>query len=145
MLKNIPKILSPELIKTLCEMGHTDSIVLGDGNFTGQKFADEGKGRLIRADGIGAVALLDAILQIIPLQKDCDKPVKLMACDQDLDIKIWDEYKKVVNQHYPESGDLIEFYERGQFYQEAKKAYAIIQTGEEAIYANVIISKGVIE
>ena len=145
MLKNVPKILSPELIKTLCEMGHTDKIVIGDGNFTGQQFADEGNGRLIRADGIGAVALLDAILQLIPLQQDTDKPVKLMACDIGFDIKIWDEYKDVVKQHYPDSGDLIEFYERNQFYEEAKKAYAIIQTGEEAIYANVIIAKGTIE
>ena len=63
MLKNIPKIVSPELLKTLCEMGHGDEIVIADGNFPAEKF---GK-RVIRADGIGGTAMLEAVLSLIPL------------------------------------------------------------------------------
>ncbi len=143
MLKGIPGIISPELLKTLSEMGHTDTIVLGDANFTGEHFAREAGCRIIRADGIGANALLDAILKLMPLDSDSENPVMLMACDKDLVITIWDDYKKTVSMHYPDAG--VGFYERQQFYKEAKKAYCIVQTGESAIYANVILKKGVIE
>ena len=143
MLKGIPKVLSPDLLKTLSEMGHTDTIVLGDANFTGENFARQSNCMMLRADGIGAVRLLDAILEVIPLDEDDPNPVMLMACDKDLEITIWDEYMKTVKKHYPEAG--VGFYERQEFYANAKKAYCIVQTGEEAIYANIIIKKGVIE
>jgi L-fucose mutarotase len=142
MLKGIPKVLSPELLKTLSEMGHTDTLVLGDANFTGEHFARESGCKMIRADGIGAKKLLDAILKVIPLDTDDDTPVMLMECDKELEIPIWDEYKSIVLMYYPDAG--VGFYERQKFYREAKKAYCIVQTGEEAIYANVIIKKGVI-
>ena len=142
MLKGIPKVLSPELIKTLSEMGHTDTIVLGDANFTGEHFARQAGCRMIRADGISAKKLLDAILKVIPLDEDDPTPVMLMECDKDIEIPIWDEYKSIVLMHYPDAG--VGFYERQRFYSEAKKAYCMVQTGEEAIYANVIIKKGVI-
>lgn len=143
MLTGIPKVLSPDLLKTLCEMGHTDTIVLGDANFPGSNFAKQGNCKIIRADGIGAVKLLDAILKVIPLDEDVQHPVMLMACDKDLDIKIWEDYKKVVANHNRQAS--VGFFERQDFYKEAKKSYCIVQTGEEAIYANVIIRKGVIE
>lgn len=143
MLKGVPKILSPDLLKILCEMGHTDTIVLGDGNFTGANFAKLGDCKFIRADGLSAVELLDAILEVTPLEEDIENPVMLMACDKDLDIKIWDEYKKVIAKHNDQVS--VGFLERYDFYKQAKKAYCIVQTGEEAIYANVIIRKGVIE
>lgn len=144
MLKNIPKILSPELLSALCEMGHADTIVLGDGNFAGSTFAKQGKCKLIRADGIGVSALLDAILQLVP----CDysaTPIMLMKPDRDVKVGIWDEYKAIVAKHEPRGTTVIGYYERFDFYEAARKAYCIVQTGEEAIYANVIIQKGVIE
>lgn len=143
MLKGIPKVISPELLKTLSEMGHTDTLVLGDANFTGENFARQAGCRIIRADGIGAVRLLDAILELFPLDADSDNPVMLMACDKALEITIWDEYKAIVKKHDKKAG--VGFYERHKFYDEAKKAYCIVQTGEEAIYANIILKKGIIE
>jgi len=143
MLKGIPKVISPELLKTLSEMGHTDTIVLGDANFTGENFARQAGCKMLRADGIGAVRLLDAILKLFPLDEDSENPVMLMACDKDLEIPVWDDYKAIVNKHDSRAG--VGFYERQRFYEEAKKAYCIVQTGEEAIYANVILKKGVIE
>jgi len=143
MLKGIPKVISPELLKTLSEMGHTDTIVLGDANFTGENFARQAGCKMLRADGIGAVRLLDAILKLFPLDEDSENPVMLMACDKDLEIPVWDDYKAIVNKHDSRAG--VGFYERQSFYEESKKAYCIVQTGEEAIYANVILKKGVIE
>ena len=78
MLKNVPTVLSPELLKVLAEMGHNDVIVLGDANFPGAGLARAGGAQLIRADGIGAVALLDAILTMIPTDTYVETPVVVM-------------------------------------------------------------------
>ncbi|MBR3961166.1 MAG: fucose isomerase, partial [Clostridia bacterium] len=76
MLKNVPKIISPELLKVLCEMGHGDRIVIADGNFPS---ASVGKDAIvIRADGHSGTEMLDAILQLFPLDTYVDKPVNLM-------------------------------------------------------------------
>ena len=98
MLKNIPKILSPELLKVLCEMGHSDRIVIGDGNFPAQSM---GKNAIvIRCDGHGVPEILDAILQLFPLDIYVDKPVSLMEVmpGDTVETPIWDEYKKIVNE-----------------------------------------------
>lgn len=148
MLKGIPEILSPELLKVLCEMGHGDTICIGDGNFPGSSMAKAKGAVLIRADGHGVPALLDAILNVIPLDTYVDTPAMLMAVseqDQDLHISIWDTYKEIVAKHDSRGSDAIGAYERFQFYEKAKDCYCIIQTGETAIYANIILQKGVIQ
>lgn len=148
MLLGVPKLLSPEIIATLCEMGHSDVIVIGDANFPGKRFAEEGKCKFLRADGISGTELLDAILSIIPCDTYSEHPVKLMQtmeCDRHLEIPIWDEYKKVVADHDVRGEAAIGFLDRFDFYEEAKKSYCIIQSGEQAIYANVMIQKGVIK
>ena len=96
MLKNIPPILSPELLKVLCEMGHGDRICIGDGNFPGAAMAkanDECAVECVylRADGHGVNELLDAILQVIPLDRYVEHPVMLMEkidCDKDMEIPV---------------------------------------------------------
>ena len=148
MLIGIPKILSPEIIATLCEMGHGDVVVLGDANFPGKRFATEGGCKFLRADGISGTALLDAILTVIPCDTYVERPVMLMQKmdrDADLSIPIWDESQNIVARHDDRGADAIGFYERFKFYEESAKSYCIIQTGEEAIYANVMIQKGVIK
>lgn len=148
MLKNIPSILSPELLATLCEMGHSDVIVLGDANFPGKRFAHEGNCKFLRADGISGTALLEAILQVIPTDSYTDTPVMLMQtmeCDKDLDIPIWKDYEAIVAKNDSRGKSAVGYLERFTFYEAAKKAYCIVQTGETQIYANVIIQKGVIK
>lgn len=148
MLKGIPSVLSPDLIKVLCEMGHSDVIVLGDGNFPGSRFAKDGGAIMLRADGHGVSTLLDAVLQLIPMDTYVDTPVMLMQkmeCDKGLKCSIWDEYKAIVSKYDPRGDKAIGFYDRFEFYEKAKKAYCIVQTGESAIYANVLIQKGVIK
>ncbi|MGN1305883.1 MAG: L-fucose mutarotase [Oscillospiraceae bacterium] len=142
MLKNIPKIISPELLKTLMEMGHGDEIVIGDGNFPAETY---GK-RVIRCDGHGVPELLDAIMQLFPLDTYTEKPVMLMEVvpgDPVVPV-IWDEYKEIINKYEPENCK-IDMIERFAFYERAKQAYAVIATGEEAIYANIILKKGVVK
>lgn len=138
MLKNIPKIISPQLLKVLCEMGHGDEIVIGDGNFPAASNANI----LIRADGISAYDMLDAILGLFPLdQYDSNHFVLMQKCDGDpTDTSIWDKYTEILKKYEPDAK--ISFEERFAYYERAKKAYAIIATGEEKKYANIILKKG---
>jgi len=148
MLKNIPSILSPELLKVLCEMGHSDRICIGDGNFPGASMAKAGDAIFLRADGHGVPELLDAILQVIPLDTYVEKPVILMEkmeCDKDLNIPVWETYKQIVAKHDDRGADAVGNIDRFDFYDEAKKCYCVIQSGETEIYANVILQKGVIK
>ena len=144
MLKGIPKIISPELLKVLCEMGHSDTIVIADGNFPAESMGKNAK--VIRCDGHGGVELLDAILQLFPLDTYVEKPVSLMevVSGDNVETPIWDEYKNIIAKYDDRGADTVANIERFAFYEEAKKAYAIIATGESALYANIILQKGVI-
>lgn len=139
MLKNISPILSPELLKTLMEMGHGDEIVLGDGNFPSASHAQ----RLIRADGHGVPELLDAILKLFPLDTYVDFPAAVMDNGDGENLPtIWATYKQIIKNN--EGDKAIEQVERFAFYERAKEAYAVVATGETAIYANIILKKGVV-
>jgi L-fucose mutarotase len=141
MLKNIPSILSPDLLKVLMEMGHGDELVLADGNFPAASVAQ----RLIRLDGHGIPKILEAILAFFPLDTYVKLPVGLMAVTPGDPVQpgIWNEYRNIVrasNEPFSE----FEYIERFAFYERAKKAYAVVATSESALYANVILKKGVV-
>lgn len=144
MLKGIPKILSPELLKVLCEMGHSDRLVIADGNFPAETMGKDAI--VIRMDGHGACDVLEAILKVFPLDTYVEKPVNLMEVmpGDNVETPIWDEYEKLVASEDARGGSAIGHIERFAFYEEAKKAYAIIATGEGALYANVMLQKGVV-
>ncbi|MBQ8409659.1 MAG: fucose isomerase [Clostridia bacterium] len=144
MLKGIPKILSPELLKVLCEMGHGDTVVIADGNFPAESMGRCAK--VIRCDGHGGAELLDAILQLFPLDTYVDKPVTLMQVvpGDNVETPIWDEYVGIISRYDSRGAETVTNIERFAFYEKAKDAYAIIATGESALYANVILQKGVI-
>lgn len=144
MLKNIPKIISPKLLKVLCEMGHSDRLVIADGNFPAESI---GKNCIvIRADGHGAAEMLDAILTLFPLDTYVERPVSLMKvmAGDDVETPIWDEYKAIVTKYDDRGESCFGEIERFKFYEEAKTAYVIIATGESALYANIMLQKGVI-
>ena len=140
MLKGISPLISPELLKCITEMGHGDTLVIGDGNFPAASNAR----RLIRLDGHGVCEILDALLALFPLDTYVDAPVSLMAVTPGDDVVpvIWEEYRRIVETH--QSGTKFEEIERFRFYDEAKNAYAIVATGERALYANLILRKGVV-
>ncbi|HEX2925752.1 MAG TPA: RbsD/FucU domain-containing protein [Ruminiclostridium sp.] len=141
MLKGIPSILTPELLKTLMEMGHSEEIVIADGNFPAGTY---GK-KVIRLDGHGVPEILDAILSLFPLDPYVDSPVALMEVvpGDNVETPIWDVYKKIINSHEPENNK-IENIERFAFYERTKSAYAVIATSEKELYANIILKKGVV-
>ena len=139
MLKNVPKLLSPELLKILCEMGHGDEIVIADANFPSETNGQ----RVVRADGIGGVAMLDAVLKMLPLDTYAEENFLLMQTTQgDPTPTIWAEYFDVANAH--DDNLRVGKIERMAFYERAKNAYAVVASGEGAIYANIILKKGVI-
>lgn len=144
MLKGIPKILSPELLKVLCEMGHSDRLVIADGNFPTETIGKNAK--VIRMDGHGVPEILDAILKLFPLDTYVDSPVNLMEVmkGDKVETPIWDEYKSIVKKYDQRGSNAISNIERFKFYDEAKTAYAIIATGESALYANIMLQKGVV-
>ena len=141
MLKGIPNLLSPELLKVLMEMGHGDEIVIADGNFPAASHAQ----RLVRFDGQPVPPLLDAVLELFPLDTFVKYPVALMSVvpGDDYSPDIWPAYKRIIQKHEPEFAG-FEFMERHDFYERARKVYAIVATGETARYANVILKKGII-
>ena len=144
MLKGIPKILSPELLKVLCEMGHGDRIVIADGNFPAESVGKAA--HVIRCDGHGTTALLEAILQVLPLDTYVPQPVTLMQVvpGDAVETPIWDEYRAAVEKHDGRGAAAIGQIERFAFYDEAKTAYAVVATGESALYANIMLQKGVV-
>ncbi len=140
MLKGIPSILSPDLLKLLMEMGHGDEIVIADGNFPSASMAQ----RLVRLDGHSADAVLQAILKLMPLDTYVDEPVQLMAVTSGDPVvpTIWDTYRTMIAKENPNAK--IGCLERFAFYERAKHAYAVIATGETALYANILLKKGVV-
>jgi L-fucose mutarotase len=141
MLKFIPSILSPDLLKTLMEMGHGDELVIADGNFPSASIAQ----RLLRADGHGIPGLLTGILKLFPLDAFVPTPVGLMAVvpGHNYTPVIWEDYRRIVVASGEPFTD-FEYIERFTFYERARQAYAVLATGETALYANIILKKGVV-
>lgn len=141
MLKNIPSILTPELLKILMEMGHGDELVLADGNFP--RFAHPD--RVVRCDGHGIPELLDAILRFMPLDSYVPHPTVFMEVlpDDPYKPEIWSVYQKIGADHEP-TGLRETAINKYDFYKRAQEAYAVVTTSERALYANVILKKGVV-
>ena len=145
MLQGISKLLTGDLLKALCDMGHGDELVIADANFPGERVAR----RLIRLPGISGTELLRAIAPLIPLDAYSPAPALVMQLtDSDRakgmpDPAIWGEYEAILREHYVED-TRVDTIERQAFYERAKTAYLVIQTGEERIYGNLLLAKGVI-
>ncbi len=145
MLKGISPVISPKLLKALAEMGHGDELVIADGNFPCHSVGKDAI--VVRADGHGVPEILAAVLELIPLDTYTEKPVALMqvvpgdACGTP---EIWQTYEEILTKYEPDHHD-IDYTERFAFYERAKGAYLIIATGEKAIYANILLKKGVVK
>jgi L-fucose mutarotase len=148
MLKNLDPLLSPDLLKLLAEMGHEDSIVIADANFTAMRYRESITSRtVIRMPGITLARASQAVLSVLPLTIASERPVSYMhasdlpvgqvnsAQQAVLDLLASDTSTKALPAHA---------YERFEFYEAAKQAYLIVQTGDLAPFANFIFKKGVI-
>jgi L-fucose mutarotase len=142
MLKGIPPIISPELMQVMMSMGHGDELVLADANFPAATNAR----RLVRADGHGVPAVLQAIVQFFPMDTYVDDPAVVMAVVPGDDVKpvIWKEYARILSKAEGRRITPVPL-EREKFYERARRAFAVVATGERALYANLIIVKGVVK
>jgi len=141
VLIGIAPVISPELLNALFCMGHGDEIVLADSFFPG----DSVNSRVIRADGIKIPSLLDGILELINLDVYVPHPLVMMApvSGDTLDETVEKSYRAVIDRHWPGTPP-VERIERFAFYERAKKAFAVVMTGETVKYGNIILKKGVI-
>jgi L-fucose mutarotase len=139
MLKGIHPCISPELLKTLAEMGHGDEIVLADAHFPGQSL----NALTLRADGLGVPALLDGILPLFELDSYADPLVMMSAVKGDrLDPAVEGEYMAAVRRHAPGAKPPVRI-DRLGFYERARCAFAVVMTGETRKYGNILLKKGV--
>ena len=135
MLKGISPVVSPDLLKTLAEMGHGDEIVIADAHFPGHTF----NSRVLRADGLDADQLLAGIIPLFELDAYATPVIMMEAVPGDtLDPSVEARYRKALGYD-----GIIERVERFAFYERAKKAYAVVLSGEVAQYGNIILKKGV--
>ena len=142
MLKGIPEIMPPELMKILMEMGHGDELLLCDGNYPKFGCPD----RCVRMDGHGIPEILDAILNFLPLDPYVEHPTTFMAVlpNDPYKPEIWPLYREIGEKH-EEKGLREITINKYDFYEQGKKCYACVATGEKALYANVILKKGVVK
>lgn len=137
MLKNIPAVITPELMKILMEMGHADEIILADANFPTISLAKQ----YVRCDGVKIPELLDAIMKFFPLDFEPESPVAVMELGEgDPNPPNWPHYKSEIQKYYPRIKD-FEYIERFAFYERAKKAFVIVITGDISRHANILLKK----
>ena len=142
MLIGIPRIVSPELMAVLMEMGHGDELVIADANFPAFSIARAARGPVVRAGGVGVAELLDAILSLFPLDCAVRAPVLGMA-GPDGPLAIHDAFRDVLARH-GYGPDKMELQSKADFYARAARGYAVLASGEPVRFANLIIKKGVV-
>jgi L-fucose mutarotase len=148
MLKNIDPVLCPELLKALAEMGHEDAIVLADANFTAMRYRRQTTSQtVIRLPGVSLLRAAQAVLSVLPLGIPSEQPVAYMhvsGAAPDHRNAAQEAVWQLVKSDPAHAGISANALERFAFYEQAQKAYVIVQTGELAPYANFIFKKGVL-
>lgn len=141
MLKRVPAIISPDLLYMIAQMGHGDELILADANFPATAIAK----RLVRADGHGVPAILEAVLQLFPLDSFVESPAAVMQrVDKPSEAApVWNDFQRLLDSAEAKHVK-IERVERFAFYERAKLAFGVVATGETALYGNLILKKGVI-
>ncbi|EDL17899.1 fucose mutarotase isoform 2 [Mus musculus] len=132
-LKGIPKVLSPELLFALARMGHGDEIVLADANFPTSSICQCGPVE-IRADGLDIPQLLEAVLRLLPLDTYVESPAAVMDLvpsdkEKGLQTPIWKRYESLLLE--ADCKKTLMKLERFEFYERAKKAFAVVATGNQ--------------
>lgn len=142
MLKKINPIISPELLKTLDEMGHTEEIVICDGNMPVNLL----NRNIIRLDGHNVPEILQAILEIFPLDDKTETPVAIVDWDGPKQ-PIWDEYERIILNS--EEGDKMrngfEMLSNDAFFERCRRAAALIATTEKTLAGNILLRKGLMQ
>jgi L-fucose mutarotase len=139
MLKGISPCLSPDLLKTLAEMGHGDEIILADAHFPGHTVGR----RVLRADGLSISVMLEAIIPVFELDSYAPPLVMMQVVAGDtLDPQVETDYLRAIRRHVPDA-PAPERIDRFAFYDRARNVYAVVMTGEVRKYGNILLKKGV--
>jgi len=140
MLIGISPVVGPDLLATLCRMGHGDELVLVDAHFPAESIG----GRVLRADGLRVVDLLDGILPLLAIDSYVPDPIVMMAAVEGdrLDPAVHERFRAAIERHHPRAPATV-FIPRFDFYDRARRAFAVVATGETAKYGNIILKKGV--
>lgn len=138
MLKTISPLISPQLLKTLAEMGHGDEIIFSDAHFPAHSMGPN----VIRADGLKVSELLAAIIPLFELDSYAPPIVMMAAVEGDeLDPRVETRYLQALFGDEPQHK--VSRIDRFAFYERAQQAFAIVITGETAKYGNILLKKGV--
>lgn len=139
MLKGISRLIGPELLMVLHQMGHGDEIVLADSHFPGHSLG----AKVLRADGIGVADLLDGILPLFELDSFAPPLAMMQVVEGDLlDPAVESDYMRILKKHLTHAPQPLRL-ERYAFYDRARSAFAIVMTGEVRKYGNLLLKKGV--
>lgn len=147
MLKKLPKILSGDLLKALCDMGHGDILAIVDSNYPAHTMAK----RLIEIPGTKATDVLKAIIPYFQLDHIVESPALLMAREpKDIEDgmeypSICTDFKDIIHSEADYRNTVVEEISRDDFYNKSRNAYVIIQTGEERLYGDILLIKGPIK
>ena len=141
MLKGISPVVGPELLSTLCRMGHGDEIVFADAHFPAESLGPP----VIRMDGVGINAILEGVMPLIVLDQYDEKAVMMMEVvpGDTPDPNVENGYSEIIQRNEKKVWPVTKI-ERFAFYERAKRAFAIVVSGDVRKYANVILKKGVI-
>ena len=141
MLKGLDPLLSADLLHALRAMGHGDELVIVDANFPATSMGQ----RVVRMDGVSATRALEAVLSVIPLDDFGDEPCARMQVVDDPDAvpEVCQQFQEVIDRAERGRFQLAKI-ERFAFYERARQAFALVQTGETRLYGNVLLKMGVI-
>lgn len=144
MLRKIPRLILPDLMKVLMEMGHGDEIVFGDANFPAESVGR----RVIHMENSRITEILEAVMPFFALDSFVDENAVLMSVVEGKGEapSVWERYGTVLRKYDEEKAfQGFSFLSREAFYERAKMAYAVVATGEREKYANLILKLGVVE
>lgn len=143
MLKNLPPLLTPDLLHALASMGHGDDLVLADAHFPASSVARQGHAQLVRMPGLSVTKVLDAVLQVLPLDTfgtACGWTMEVVGDAQAVPPAV-NEFRQALARHGRKD---VATLERFAFYEQAQRSFVIVQTGDQRTYANLMLRKGVV-
>lgn len=141
MLKTLSVLHTPELLHVLASMGHGDDVALVDCNFPATSVAR----RIVRLDGVDLPAALEACLQLMPLDTFVDAPaLRMMQVHAPHEVpEVQQVCQLIINKAEGRTVDLVGI-KREEFYEQARKAFAVVYTSEMRPYGCLLLKKGVI-
>jgi L-fucose mutarotase len=146
VLKNLDPMLNADVLHALRAMGHGDTLVIADTNFPSDSIARQTVlGKLIHIDNVTAARAFKAVLSVLPLDTPLQPSVgrmEIMGAPNDIP-PVQAEVQAEIDAAEGKSAPMYGI-ERFAFYEHAKKAYAVIQTGERRFYGCFLVTKGVI-